>query len=66
MKKVIFAAIALIGFSAFSFAQNTPAPKKNEPAKTQTAKKPAETKSTEKKTVMGSQKKAKAHKKRNS
>ena len=71
MKKLIIAAIALIGISASSFAQNAPAPKKNETAKTQTVKKSPSTKatdkqSTEKKTAMGGHKKHKAHKKHNS
>jgi hypothetical protein len=38
MKKVLFALIALISFSAASFAQTTPT-KKKEPAKTHVAKK---------------------------
>ena len=69
MKKLIIAAIALVGFSAFSFAQNAPAPKKSETAKTHVAKKSTATtdkQATEKKTAMGGHKKAKAHKKHNS
>ena len=39
MKKVLFAMIALISFSAASFAQTAPTTKKKEPAKTHVAKK---------------------------
>lgn len=38
MKKVIIAALALVGFSAASFAQSAPAVKKNEPHKMQVVK----------------------------
>lgn len=69
MKKVLFAAIALIGISAAGFAQNTPVAKKNETAKTQVAKKSATKKqldATAKKTDMDGHKKARKHKKHNS
>ena len=39
MKKLIIAALALVGFSAASFAQSAPAVKKNEPHKMQVVKK---------------------------
>jgi hypothetical protein len=39
MKKLIIAALALVGFSAASFAQSTPAVKKTEPSKMQVVKK---------------------------
>ena len=39
MKKLLIAALALVGFSAASFAQTTPATKKNEPSKVQVVKK---------------------------
>ncbi len=38
MKRVLIAALALVGFSAASFAQTTPAVKKNEPSKMQVVK----------------------------
>jgi hypothetical protein len=44
MKKVLIAALALIGFSAASFSQTTPAIKKSEPSKMQVAKKPTDKK----------------------
>ena len=39
MKKLIIAALALVGFSAASFAQTVPAVKKNDPSKMQVVKK---------------------------
>ncbi len=39
MKRVLIAALALVGFSAASFAQTIPAVKKNEPSKMQVVKK---------------------------
>lgn len=71
MKRAIIAAIAFLSITTAGLAQTSPAVKKNEPAKTQVAKKSKDEKATaaattEKKEGMGHHKKAKAHKKHNS
>jgi hypothetical protein len=44
MKKLMIAALAIIGFSTATFAQAAPAAKKSEPSKLQVVKKPTEAK----------------------